>query len=577
MVLKIMTNEEILKIYNTEGLRGFGLEKLSESESRAGDAGATIGQITSPFGSSAGFELSDPTFQREVQQKLTSLAQLRSAGITLDFPNLARRLNVPGFTQAGGQQPVSPGAGQFNLPATAAGIIPQVTPAPTAPVAVSAAAPAPAPAPAAPAGQPAQQFVNINGAYFQQTPAGLQAVSDPNTIRGLQSGQIPSTSQAQAQAGKFATPATPATPATTAAPTDTTGTATPVPSSTADILAQAGLAPVASVTDLIKQISAQFGLDSVTKEMEALDNKAIDDVAEINNNPWLSESLRSKRVAQLQDSYEKKKNALVDRLKLQQDVVGKAITLFQNEREYRKDVLFKALDAKDKAITQERLAAAAATTDDIKEYEFAKAQGYTGSLLDFIRDKKAKDAGGGLSNVQIDNARAVASSFENSPIVKNFLEIQDRYLNAKTYTGRGDGATDIATIYDLMKVLDPTSVVREAEYATGASKSGNIFAGALARLNGLIKPEGGFVSPQAKENIFRVITDRYNTRKAVYDNFRKQKQEQADAVAPGYSLTDYSTVSTNTYEPGTVLSSGGKLWLVGSDGETVEEVGSAPQ
>ena len=88
-----MTPEQIKKLYETEGLRGFGLEKLSESESRAGDAGATIAGITAPFGSSAGFELGDPTFQREVQQKLASLAQLRSAGITLDFPNLAKRLN----------------------------------------------------------------------------------------------------------------------------------------------------------------------------------------------------------------------------------------------------------------------------------------------------------------------------------------------------------------------------------------------------------------------------------------------------------------------------------------------------
>ena len=184
------------------------------------------------------------------------------------------------------------------------------------------------------------------------------------------------------------------------------------------------------------------------------------------------------------------------------------------------------------------------------------------------------DEDGGLSNTQIDNARAIANSFEGSPVVKNFLEIQDRYLNARTYTGRGDGATDIATIYDLMKVLDPTSVVREAEYETGANKSGNIFAGALARFNGLIDPKGGFVSDQAKQNIFKVIEDRYNTRKKTYDQLRSQKLLQADDVTGGQGskfITDYAGDLVD-FQPSPEEELVGDIGTLISSGKTREQI-----
>lgn len=130
---------------------------------------------------------------------------------------------------------------------------------------------------------------------------------------------------------------------------------------------------------------------------------------------------------------------------------------------------------------------------------------------------------GGLSAQQNTVINSVNSSFESSPIVKNFIEIQNRYQNMLSNVGHGDGATDIAFIFDLMKTLDPTSVVRETEYETGAKKSGNIFAGKLAYLNGLIDPKGGFVSESAKENITGVIQRRFESQKAQYNNFRDEK------------------------------------------------------
>ena len=65
---------------------------------------------------------------------------------------------------------------------------------------------------------------------------------------------------------------------------------------------------------------------------------------EANENPWISESLRAKKVALIQAKYETKKAGLIDKLKLNQDLAGQALTVYYKERELKKDLLFKQLD-----------------------------------------------------------------------------------------------------------------------------------------------------------------------------------------------------------------------------------------
>ncbi|MEK9206850.1 MAG: hypothetical protein AAB922_00055, partial [Patescibacteria group bacterium] len=321
----------------------------------------------------------------------------------------------------------------------------------------------------------------------------------------------PPTPPAQSTAPIATTTATPSAPT---AP-QTTKMGTPLPTTPA------------TFTETYKKALENTGVSSIKKAFDdtqnaydTLQNKLNDEIAEVGNNPWISEGLRSRKITALQSRYEGKLGILTNKLKLydslhqQAQIEAKFLASGeQDQSQFDTNVQMKLFELAQKE------AEAKAKLLEINPTNFKEVQGglvdvSTGTWV--IPPKKET---GGLTNIQIDNGRAVVSSFEGSPVIKNFLEIQDRYLNAKTYTGRGDGATDIATIYDLMKVLDPTSVVREAEYTTGADKSGNIFAGALARFNGLIDPKGGFVSESAKNNISQVIEDRYNTRKAVYDNF----------------------------------------------------------
>lgn len=192
---------------------------------------------------------------------------------------------------------------------------------------------------------------------------------------------------------------------------------------------------------------------------------------------------------------------------------------------------------------------------NIQEYLFDNEQRKASGLVERTFDewnnidanRKAKVASaqnaGLISSAQSSLVNTVSSSFESSPIVKDFITIQSKYKGMKANAGQGNGATDIALIYDFMKTLDPESVVRETEYETGASKSGNIFVGAMAKFNGMIDPKGGFISETAKQNIFGVIDKKFNISKETYEHLRKEKiktLENRGVPDAGQFLTEYN-------------------------------------
>ena len=106
--------------------------------------------------------------------------------------------------------------------------------------------------------------------------------------------------------------------------------------------------------NILAQIKQSFGFDESTKEIEKLDDKKLEELAAVSDNPWLSETLRSKQQKSIEAKYEGKRDALVNRLRLGQDMVGKALDVFYKEREFQKDLLFKNLDLKDKELDRKR-------------------------------------------------------------------------------------------------------------------------------------------------------------------------------------------------------------------------------
>lgn len=151
-------------------------------------------------------------------------------------------------------------------------------------------------------------------------------------------------------------------------------------SSLSSILSSFGIAasPATSLPDIISQLSKAYGITDIQDRTRALDDKYIEDVSNINDDPWLTEGVRVKKVNQLKERYDSKKKALIDELGLSKDIIGQAITLYNAEKNNEEQLLSTILRSK-----LETLTGGSSETTDIKEYNLAKSQGFTGSLLDW--------------------------------------------------------------------------------------------------------------------------------------------------------------------------------------------------
>ena len=114
-----------------------------------------------------------------------------------------------------------------------------------------------------------------------------------------------------------------------------------------DLFAQYGLSTKNNIEDIIKSISKLYGFDDINKEMETLDNEKIDELKSVSDNPWLSESLRSRESASIETKYEQKRDALVNRLRVQGDTMGRAIDIYYKEKSFQQETLSRMLNFRD--------------------------------------------------------------------------------------------------------------------------------------------------------------------------------------------------------------------------------------
>ena len=155
--------------------------------------------------------------------------------------------------------------------------------------------------------------------------------------------------------------------------------------------------------------------------------------------------------------------------------------------------------------------------------------------------------GSGVSNQTIDNERALSSQFKSEPIVKNYNEILAKKLSVDQIIQSGVGGPgDLAVVYEFMKGLDPTSVVRETEYAT-AAKSGNIFLGAMTKFNGYFKESGGFLPDNVKNAFASIVNSKLQIQQRLYDNVASEYSGIAarQGLDPNNVVINYSAGSVN--------------------------------
>ena len=159
--------------------------------------------------------------------------------------------------------------------------------------------------------------------------------------------------------------------------------------------------------------------------------------------------------------------------------------------------------------------------------------------LDIQQKLKDLEGTGQLSSGLVSQIDRISTSFDNSPIVKNFNEVQNKKLSIDAIVDNGvGGPADLALVFEFMKALDPTSVVRESEYDT-ASKAGNIFKGWAAKFNGYLKAEGGFLPEEVKNEFKRITNDKFDIIRRQYSNLRDEKARLVNQKTGSDNGLDY--------------------------------------
>lgn len=157
---------------------------------------------------------------------------------------------------------------------------------------------------------------------------------------------------------------------------------------------------------------------------------------------------------------------------------------------------------------------------------------------------------GGLSSATATAVRSKVAKFAGEQSITNFSTVQDGYNFAKSIdTNTKNPADDQALIYSLAKALDPGSVVREGEYNT-AQKYAQSWVAAYGTGVQQALLGTGFLSKTARENIKKVIEQKYTSQKKSYDQTVKSYTENISTLTGrgdgAKFLTDYVTPTADT-------------------------------
>ena len=176
------------------------------------------------------------------------------------------------------------------------------------------------------------------------------------------------------------------------------------------------------------------------------------------------------------------------------------------------------------------------------QYVFASnLQPITGEISPYERPFRPSAFAGSLSPGTATRVGIIAQQFDSSPIVKSYTETQNRLgTTEQILSGVRTGPGDLAQVFEFMKGLDPQSVVRETEYAT-AAKSGNIFAGWAAKFNGYLKPEGGFLPENVRQEFMKLLGQKLAASQKQVDNLRDEQARKIDKWTGGTDGEDYLT------------------------------------
>ena len=180
-----------------------------------------------------------------------------------------------------------------------------------------------------------------------------------------------------------------------------------------------------------------------------------------------------------------------------------------------------------------------------------------GKTLEPIKGGPADPAGAGNKNTT-SNRKAEADfrkEFDGLPEVKNFRTIENQGRTILALSKKPSAQNDIAMIFSYMKMLDPTSVVREGEFATAQNAAGvpdqirNAFNKAQngQRLN----PQQRQEMVKSAREVFLSARETYNNRAEQFRSYATDNGVEPDRVAALHQDKPSGTLSANlpTFTP----------------------------
>lgn len=298
-----------------------------------------------------------------------------------------------------------------------------------------------------------------------------------------------------------------------------------------------GQSPITNFAETYRNLLKESGVqdlksqaEGIAKQYEGLQNEMNDQIQTVNENPFLSEGERAGRVQSIQKKYETRLNTLTNRLNLTKSLVESArdeaqfiaqqsLQLAGAEQKLDRDLLLKAIERAEKSLEAETKLLSVGEAKDLgvpfgTTVAQAKALGKTP-----------------LSQAEITTPREAAKDeanlrkeFNMLPIAKDFNDINRSHNQVRSAysealaagSTKSKAAADQVLITAFNKLIDPTSVVREGEYArttTGQSVI-NQLRGIAERA---IQGGAGLADPDRKA-IVSVVERLFNDYLTVYNN-----------------------------------------------------------
>lgn len=137
-----------------------------------------------------------------------------------------------------------------------------------------------------------------------------------------------------------------------------------------------------------------------------------------------------------------------------------------------------------------------------------------------VKAKEFRQSGAmNLGQKGLDNTLKLRGDFRSEPIYKDFQAIDGAYRQINKSLDAGTAAGDLAASTKLMKLLDPTSVVRESELTMAMQATGKLdqlynYANKIST--------GQFLSPKQKEEFRSLAKEFYNSAGEQYNAKRNE-------------------------------------------------------